>query len=235
MFERPHHQRIHEVLLALDAGLLREQRCYFGGGTAIVMQRGEYRESVDMDFLVSDLVCYRELRKALQNSETLARFFGLGRGPLLALPDIRADQYGIRTRLPLKSCPIKFEIVFEARISFDTPEARDQIGGVATLTEVDLVASKLLANVDRWADDGIMSRDIIDLAMLQPARKTWKVALQKAEGAYGDAVPRALNAALTRLTDDPRRLARCIDALKITIPQALLHQRLAGLRHHRSR
>ena len=45
MFARPDHQRIHEVLLALDATLLREHRCYFGGGTAIVLQRGEYRES----------------------------------------------------------------------------------------------------------------------------------------------------------------------------------------------
>lgn len=62
MFERPHHQRIHEVLLALDAPLLREHRCYFGGGTAIALTLGEYRESVDMDFLVSDLDGYRALR-----------------------------------------------------------------------------------------------------------------------------------------------------------------------------
>lgn len=230
MFERLHHQRIHEVLLALDAALLREHRCYFGGGTVIVLKRGEYRESVDMDFMVSDLACYRELRKALQSSETLTRLFGLGRGPLIALPELRADQYGIRTRLPLKPDPIKFEIVFEARISFDTPGPQDQIGGIATLTEVDLVASKLLANVDRWADDGVLHRDIIDLAMLRPAQKTWKAALQKAEDAYGAAVQQALEAALARLAGDPGRLARCMDALQITIPPALLHQCLADLR-----
>lgn len=50
MFSRPHHQRIHEVLLALDANFLREHQCYFGGGTAIVLQHDEYRESMDMAF-----------------------------------------------------------------------------------------------------------------------------------------------------------------------------------------
>lgn len=135
MFERPHHRHIHQVLLSLDAALLREHRCYFGGGTAIVLQRGEYRESANMDFMVSDLDGYRALRRALQDTDTLAHFLGLGRGPLLNLPELRADQYGIRTQLPLKPSPIKFEIVFEARIEFDPPGPEDQIAGVPTLTK----------------------------------------------------------------------------------------------------
>lgn len=53
MFERPHHQRIAQVLRALNAPLLRENQCLFGGGTAIALRYGEYRESVDIDFLVS--------------------------------------------------------------------------------------------------------------------------------------------------------------------------------------
>lgn len=229
MFARPHHQRIHEVLLALDAVLLREHECYFGGGTAIVLQRDEYRESVDMDFMVSDLTRYRELRRVLQDRDTLARFFGLGRGPLAALPEVRADQYGIRSALPLKTGSIKFEIVFEARIIFDSPGPEDQIVGIATLTQVDLVATKLLANVDRWADDGVMSRDILDLAMLQPTPKTWSAAVQKAEDAYGAAVLQSLKKARARLLDDPQRLARCIEVLQVSTPQALLYQRLKAL------
>ena len=229
MFARPHHQRIHEVLLALDAVLLREHECYFGGGTAIVLQRDEYRESVDMDFMLSDLTRYRELRRVLQDRDTLARFFGLGRGPLAALPEVRADQYGIRSALPLKTGSIKFEIVFEARITFDSPGPEDQIVGIATLTQVDLVASKLLANVDRWADDGVMSRDILDLAMLQPTPKTWSAAVQKAEDAYGAAVLQSLKKARARLLDDPQRLARCIEVLQVSTPQALLYQRLKAL------
>lgn len=229
MFARPHHQRVHEVLLALDAALLREHECYFGGGTAIVLQRDEYRESVDLDFMVSDVTRYRALRRVLQDRDTLARFFGLGRGPLAALPEVRADQYGIRSALPLKTGSIKFEIVFEARLIFDSPGPEDQIVGIATLTQVDLVASKLLANVDRWADDGVMSRDILDLAMLQPTPKTWSAAVQKAEDAYGAAVLQSLKKARARLLDDPQRLARCIEVLQVSTPQALLYQRLKAL------
>jgi hypothetical protein len=33
------------VLQSLNAELLRTHRCYFGGGTAIVLRHGEYRES----------------------------------------------------------------------------------------------------------------------------------------------------------------------------------------------
>lgn len=58
MFERPHHQRIALILRALNAPLLRENHCLFGGGTAIALRYGEYRESVDIDFLVSDLTSY---------------------------------------------------------------------------------------------------------------------------------------------------------------------------------
>jgi hypothetical protein len=38
------------VLSALDGDLLREVNCLFGGGTAMALRFGEYRESVDMDF-----------------------------------------------------------------------------------------------------------------------------------------------------------------------------------------
>jgi len=52
MFERPHHQRIARVLAALNGSLLRHNHCLFGGGTAIALRYGEYRESVDIDFLM---------------------------------------------------------------------------------------------------------------------------------------------------------------------------------------
>lgn len=65
MFERPHHQRIAHVLAALDGALLRERGCLFGGGTCIALRFGEYRESVGVDFLVSDADGYRDLRQLL--------------------------------------------------------------------------------------------------------------------------------------------------------------------------
>lgn len=86
MFNREHHQKIHQVLQVLDARFLEQHQCYFGGGTAIVLRRGEYRESVDIHFLVSDIAAYRELRKQLQDPQVLEQLFGIGRGPLIKLP-----------------------------------------------------------------------------------------------------------------------------------------------------
>ena len=63
--ERFHHQFIAQVLHALDGPMLREFNCLFGGGTAIALRYGEYRESVDIDFLVSDVQSYRGLRQSL--------------------------------------------------------------------------------------------------------------------------------------------------------------------------
>ncbi|HEX7817479.1 nucleotidyl transferase AbiEii/AbiGii toxin family protein [Dyella sp.] len=65
MFERAHHQRIAHVLQALDGELLRRSKCYFAGGTAIALQCGEYRESVDVDFLCADPGGYRLVREAI--------------------------------------------------------------------------------------------------------------------------------------------------------------------------
>jgi hypothetical protein len=229
VFKRAHHQHIHQLLLALDAPMLRSHHCYFGGGTAIVLSHGEYRESVDIDFMVSDITAYRALRKDLQTEQGLERLFGIGRGPVSAIPQVRADQYGIRTKLPVATSIIKFEIVFEARINFDEPAPENYIAGVSTLSEVDLAASKLLANVDRWADAGVFCRDVIDLAMLELSKKDWKRALDKAESSYGDAVRRDVRNAVSLLKSRPDRLAACVEALAIGIPQALILDHLKRL------
>ena len=232
VFKREHHQRIHQLLLALDAPMLRDHHCYFGGGTAIALRYGEYRESVDIDFLVSDINAYRALRKELQSQVHLEQLFGIGRGPLSRVPQIRADQYGIRTKLPVAASIIKFEIVFEARINFDEPGPKDQIGGITTLSELDLAASKLLANVDRWADAGVYSRDVIDLAMLKLSKTAWSQAFEKAESAYGDAVKRDVRKAVDMLQTRPDRLAECLNALAMNIPAALMLDRLKRLASH---
>lgn len=65
MFERPHHQRVARILQALDGGALARHGCLFGGGTAVALRFGEYRESVDIDLLVSNHDGYRALRELL--------------------------------------------------------------------------------------------------------------------------------------------------------------------------
>lgn len=96
MFERAHHRRIATVLGALDAGLLADSACLFGGGTAIAMRYGEYRESVDIDFLISDKDGYRRLRQLLTGAAGIQAIASAGK-TLTQVRETRADQYGIRT------------------------------------------------------------------------------------------------------------------------------------------
>jgi hypothetical protein len=230
MFERPHHQRIAHVLDALDGPLLRQNNCLFGGGTAIALRYGEYRESVDMDFLVSDVESYRALRQLLTGPNGIAAIVRDDAGGLTQTREMRADQYGIRTMLRVEDLPIKFEIILEGRIELAVPASSDEVCGIATLTPLDMATSKLLANSDRWADDGVFNRDLIDLAMMKPSLALLRQAVKKAEGAYGDAILRDIDKALDRLKNRHGWLERCMQVLAIDLPKALVWQRLRALR-----
>lgn len=234
---RPHHRRIARVLQSLDSDVLAGWNCLFGGGTAMVLRNGihrEYRESVDLDFLVSDRASYRSLRERLTGPDGLQAITRRG-SRIEALREIRADQYGIRTLMAVPAdgeaaAPIKFGIVLEARIELDAPAAADRIEGVPTLTALDMACSKLLANSDRWADAGVFSRDLIDLAMLEVPRALLRQAVAKAQTAYGESVGHDLARAIEQLLGREGRLERCMVALQIDLPRALLWQRIGALR-----
>lgn len=228
-FERPHHRRIGRVLDSLDGARLREYACWFGGETAIALLQQEYRESRDMDFLVANEAGYRELRLGLMSARTLAPITRAGQIPVPMERPPRVDQYGIRAFLQVDAMPLKFEIVREARIAFDTPGRMDRLHGVYTLTRSDLAASRLLANSDRWADDSTYSRDIIDLAMLNLPPRQLLPALRKAQVAYGRAALRDARRALEALRERAGHLLRCLDALSVTLPPALIQQRVRSL------
>lgn len=230
MFKREHHLRIATILQALNAELLSSCRCYFGGGTAIVLSHGEYRESLDIDFLVSDQKGFRELRQSLTGEIGISSI--LRKGSTLTLArEVRADQYGIRTMISAGEVEIKFEIVLEGRMSFETPKPSERICGIATLTPLDMATSKILANSDRWADDAIYSRDLIDLAMLQLSTEKFNKAKEKATQAYGDSALRDLNRAIEKLKARPGRLDECMKALKMTeMPEAVLWSHIRTLR-----
>jgi len=229
MFERPLHQHIAEVLAALNGPLLKEHSCLFGGGTVIALRFGEYRESIDIDFLLSDMTHYRSLRQLLTGTDGVNAILRPGEPPLKQLRDIRADQYGIRTMLSVAGQPIKFEIVLEGRIEFAAPTAKDVVCGVPTLTILDMATSKLLANSDRWADDGVFSRDLIDLAMMQPKLALLRAAIAKAEAAYGQAIRVDLGKAIHRLQLRQGWIERCMQAMNMTLPKALVWQRVRNL------
>ena len=230
MFERPHHRRIARVLSALNADLLREANCLFGGGTAMALRFGEYRESIDMDFLVSNLESYRQLRQKLTGDEGFAGLLRPDGERFRLAREIRADQYGIRTALLLDESLIKFEIVLEARIQIEAATGKDKVCGISTLTLLDMATCKLLANADRWSDDGVFSRDVIDLAMMSPKLPLLRKAVQKAQGAYGLAITRDLVRAIERLQHRQDWLERCMQVMGMALPKAVLWSKIRALR-----
>ncbi|MGB3858053.1 MAG: nucleotidyl transferase AbiEii/AbiGii toxin family protein, partial [Ornithinimicrobium sp.] len=151
-----------------------------------------------------------------------ARELDLGRTPSV-------DGYGIRTSVLVSGVGIKFEIIHEGRIDLDTPAPGDEICGLRILTRTDQVASKLLANDDRWADTSTFSRDLIDLAMMKPDTVVLKAGARKAVDAYGKTVGESLNNAVTYLQDRPQRLDEFIRALKIDAPRAVVWQSIRDL------
>jgi hypothetical protein len=206
-FRRQHHNDILHALHSLNGSFLIEAECYFGGGTAIVLNLDEYRESVDIDFLCASQEGYRKLRQALWGRSDLAGLL-LPEAELRTLRDIRTDQYGIRTLLGVGDASIKFEIIREARIHLSGK--MDDRFGVPVLTKDCMYAEKLLANADRWADKAVLNRDIIDLTMMISRwgpipDSAWEIA----EAAYGANVHKAYAGAILRIRD-PNWLRKCM-------------------------
>ena len=221
-FARPRHATVAAALAALDARFLEECRCWFGGGTRIVLELGEYRESEDTDFLCASAAGYRTLRSTI-SERSLGRIVAR---PLALAREVRADRYGIRTVLGAGEAKLKFEIVLEARIELGGGALAGV--GVACLDRASCFAEKLLANADRWRDNAVLSRDVIDLAfMVEHWDKADAIAgAARARGAYGNVADRALCEAAQRLLDEPAHRRRCISSLRVVHLKTLA----AGLR-----
>ena len=202
MFKRDHHNKILKVLHAMNSDILAKSGAYFGGETAIALQLDEYRESVDIDFLCDSTEGYSLLRSLVVNE----RLDGLFCQPIQYLRETRKDRDKIYTALEVDGTPIKFEIVLEARIKFDTMPI-DQTLQVPVLSKTDLFTEKLLATSDRGLDRDFFSRDLIDIAMMMHAwgeipMQAW----QKAGKAYSPSViKRDYDAARKLLSNDAYR------------------------------
>lgn len=211
-FARSHHRAILEALRALDGDILVETRCYFGGGTAIVLELGEYRESVDIDFLCADKAGYRTLRSAIAGQPGLERLLR-EHAHLDCLREVRADQYGLRTVLRSHDTTIKFEIVKETRI--DLEGAMDRRYGVPVLSRPHMYAEKLLANSDRWYQPDVASRDIIDLSVMISRwgpipNEAWAIA----EDAYGEKAREDFARAVEKIRK-PEHIESCARKMQI--------------------
>ena len=210
-FGKPEHRIIAEALGLMDRDFLTATQCWFGGGTAIVMKLGEYRRSLDLDFLCADAGGYRELRT--QASELGVRAFFPE--PAEAIRDFQIDQYGLRTVVRLKGQPIRFEVVREGRI--DLRGHFDEDLGVPTLVPADMFAEKLLANADRCQDRAVAYRDAFDLGMLVKAYGEIPTeALDKVQTAYGLDIERKVAWVVSKLRDRAE-LHRAADVLQMDV------------------
>ena len=223
--ERPETRRALALLALLDAALLREAACWFGGGTAVALRCGEFRVSRDVDFLCASRDGYRRLRQRVHEKG----LSGLFVAPVLVVRALRVDRYGIRGAVEVDGAPMKLELVSEGRIDLEGQD--DPALPVGRLSDADLVAEKLLANEDRFLDDAALGRDAIDLVMLeQTLGGLPQAAWDKARGAYGPSVDDAWARGLQRLRDDRALLARGLEQMAV-LPdaRAVIAARLAGL------
>jgi hypothetical protein len=227
-YKRARHKAIAIVLGALDGQKLREQNCFFGGGTAIAMTCGEYRTSFDIDFLVSEENGYRSLRNEVKQFGLKSLLRQEFQEVIFATP-ARVDQYGIRGEFILADLALKFEIISEGRIVLNSQADQVTIHGITLLTQEDLVAEKLLANSDRFADSGTFMRDLIDLAFMDLPQLRKHPGFTKAVKAYGDSLERDLDSALKKLSEDKSWLGRCMEQLEIEVAPAVLMQKLSAL------
>lgn len=218
-FHRPLHRRIADILSRMDGGFLAQAGCYFGGGTQLAMAHGEYRESRDIDFLVSSTQGLRMLRETV-GERSLGRIF---KGRILLEREVRAERDAIRTFIKEgeSAAPIKFEILVEARIGLKG--SVDPGLGVPVLDLRYAIAEKLLANADRGTAKEHRARDVIDLAFLslQADDGEFQAGCKIAEVPYGKVVLRELDEVVRMLTLDTKYRALCVADLLIEDPKAL--------------
>lgn len=218
MFKRDLHKKILTVLSNLNADFLHECRAYFGGGTLVSLQHGEYRLSKDIDFMCPMDDGYRLLRQQVASRGYDVIF--ATRNRILLPNEIQANQYGIRFPVIVDETTIKLEIVSEGRIQLGEPDYPIW-SSVPCLNQIDSFAEKLLANADRWSSELVSSRDLIDLAMQRLAAPIPQEAIDKAESAYQVIEP--LRRAIQYFQEHPEYRDKCYTALSIEAPDKVIN------------
>ena len=108
--------------------------------------------------------------------------------------------------------PIKTEIIAEVRFQLDPPRYPEWCP-LPCLSINDCFTAKLLANSDRYMDNSVEARDLIDLAVLRLQSPIPQSAIDKAENAYE--VMRPLKEAVQRFQERPDFRDRCFVGLQI--------------------
>ena len=222
-FRRACHVNAVQLLKAMDPHFLRETQCFFGGGTRMSMDMGEYRTSNDIDFLCSDRDGWRQLRRTVTNRHLGGLFIG---HPTLRR-EVLCDSYGIRTVLEVNQSPVKFEIVRVADVSLHSDRMPPL--EIPVLARADAIAQKFMALASRGADRAFLSRDLIDLSFAlaswtpQEAQKGRAIA----EAEFGVWVEQGIEASLRLFALDETYRSKCLQAMNVDVTDNRL---LTGLK-----
>lgn len=218
-FKLDHHNKILIVLESLDCEILKEGSTYFGGGTLLALDFQEYRCSNDIDFLSSvSTGGYKYLRTKIFDNGHEVLFRDLSK---IKIGRSTTDQYGIRMIVSVDNVPIKTEIIAETRFQLDLPRYT-QWSSVPCLSLIDCFTSKLLSNSDRYMDDSVQARDLIDLGVLRLNYPIPQFSIDKAENAYE--VIRPLERSIQNFQDRPDYREKCFANLqvdKVQIPKII--------------
>lgn len=222
MFRREQHRKVLSLLHAFDSEILSRCGFFFGGGTRIVLDLDEYRESHDVDFLCADAEGYAELRFEAATKGYDALFKPDSRDGLHFPREMKIDQYGFRFPVEMAGATIRVELIREARIGLERG-VRPAWSPVDCLAILDCYAEKVLANSDRWADRQFLSRDLVDLAALRSQlgpipEEAWR----KVEHAYKTAGRGDLLKAITAFRGDDSYQQRCFQGLLLDDPARVL-------------
>lgn len=218
-FRYPIHNQILQILEAVNQDFFQECFALFGGGTMLALEYGEYRLSRDIDFLCPYGEAFSHLRRGVFEQGYKA-LFDLDRCHEISFPrDIRTDRDGVRFAVQTGETVLKFEIVAEGRITFES-SSQPKWSPVACLSLVDQIAEKLLATGDRWADGAIYSRDLIDLSILKQKTAFPNAAIAKAEATYPTIEP--LRRAILTFQAKPDYRLHCYEHLQVETPAVVI-------------
>ncbi|MDF5732944.1 MAG: nucleotidyl transferase AbiEii/AbiGii toxin family protein [Rhizonema sp. PD38] len=209
-FRLDHHNNILTILECLDCEVLKKGSAYFGGGTLLAFDFEEYRWSKDVDFIASvGTEGYKYLRTLIFDDGYKALFNNLSK---IQIERGTTDQYGIRMAVCVNDVFIKTEIIAENRFELDPPRY-PKWSPVPCLSLNDCFTSKLLSNSDRYIDNSVEARDLIDLAVLRLQSPIPRSSIDKAEKAYE--IIRPLKKAIELFQERPDYRHKCFQGLQV--------------------
>ena len=214
-FQYAIHNQILQILGAVNCDFFESCSILFGGGTMLALEYGEYRLSRDIDFLCPYGEPFSRLRRRTFE-QGYAALFNLDKCTQFEFPqEMRTDRDGVRFAIAIDQTILKFEIVAEGRIVLASP-AKPAWSPVVCLSTIDRIVEKLLANGDRWPDQSVLSRDLIDLAILRHNMAFPQAAFDKAEAAYPTIEP--LKRSILSFQAKPDYRLRCYERLQLESP-----------------